>query len=348
LFDVLRREGPPVRGVIHAAGVNRAAPLTRVDAATLRSVLASKVRGGWILHQLTADLPLDFMLLLSSVAGTWGAASLGPYSAANHFLDALASHRRAKGQTAASVGLGTWAGGGMGAALAQDPKLKKLFAQMGYSVMSPAPTLELVGRFMGSKATQRVLTNVDWSRFKPIFEAKRRRPLLDLIVTEGTATQPRGGSSEMLARVTAAIDPGERAALLEAHVRRRVAEVMGYEDESALQSEQGFFQLGMDSIMSVQLRSRLEADLAQRLPPTMVFEHPTVKALAAYLQSAVAASQPSPQAHAPAHVAASPGGIQAQASQQGTESGPSEDELVRQLADELAALGVQVDERNQA
>ncbi|SEM07251.1 Acyl transferase domain-containing protein [Stigmatella aurantiaca] len=347
LFDALRREGPPVRGVIHAAGVNRAAPLTQVDAATLQSVLASKVRGGWILHQLTADLPLDFMLLLSSVAGTWGAASLGPYSAANHFLDALASHRRAKGQTAASVGLGTWAGGGMGAALAQDPKLKKLFAQMGYAVMSPAPTLELVGRFMGSKATQRVLTNVDWSRFKPIFEAKRRRPLLDLIVTEGTATQERGGSSEMLARVAAAIESGERTALLEAHVRRRVAEVMGYEDESALQSGQGFFQLGMDSIMSVQLRSRLEADLAQPLPPTMVFEHSTVKALAAYLQSAVTAAQPSPQAPAPARAAASAGGMQAQEPQV-IESGPSEDELVRQLADELAALGVQVDERNQA
>ena len=343
LFDTLKHEGPPVRGVIHAAGVNRAAPLTRVDAATLQSVLASKVRGGWILHQLTADLPLDFMLLLSSVAGTWGAASLGPYSAANHFLDALASHRRAKGLAATSVGLGTWAGGGMGAALAQDPKLKKLFAQMGYAVMSPAPTLELVGRFMGSKATQRVLTNVDWSRFKPIFEAKRRRPLLDLIVTGGAATQEGAGSAELLARMAAAVDPDARASLLEAHVRRRVAEVMGYEDEGALQPGQGFFQLGMDSIMSVQLRSRLEADLARKLPPTMVFEHPTVKALAAYLRNAVAATQPSQQAPSPPRVAASAGGQQAQEPRV-IESGPSEDELVRQLADELAALGVQVDE----
>ncbi|MFP2906884.1 type I polyketide synthase [Pyxidicoccus sp. 3LFB2] len=339
LFDTLRREGPPLRGVIHAAGVNRAAPLTRVDAATLQSVLASKLRGGWNLHQLTADLPLDFLLLLSSVAGTWGAASLGPYSAANHFLDALASHRRAKGLTATSVGLGTWAGGGMGAALAQDPKLKKLFAQMGYAVMSPAPTLELVGRFMGSNATQRVLTNVDWARFKPIFEARRRRPLLDLIVTGEAVTQQAAGSAELLARVAAAIDPDARAALLEAHVRRRVAEVMGYEDESALQPGQGFFQLGMDSIMSVQLRSRLEADLAQKLPPTMVFEHPTVKALAAYLRSAVATAQPAPQPAASSHAAAVP--VQAP---KVIESGPSEEELVRQLADELAALGVQVDE----
>jgi hypothetical protein len=99
----------------------------------------------------------------------------------------------------------------------------------------------------------------------------------------------------------------------------------------------------MDSIMSVQLRSRLEADLARKLPPTMVFEHPTVKALAAYLRNAVAATQPSQQAPSPPRVAASAGGQQAQEPRV-IESGPSEDELVRQLADELAALGVQVDE----
>ncbi|WP_394834887.1 SDR family NAD(P)-dependent oxidoreductase [Pendulispora rubella] len=331
LFAEVASSGPALKGVIHAAGINRAAPLAEVDAPLLESVLAAKVRGGWLLEQLTAALPLDFMALLSSVAGTWGAASLGPYSAANHFLDALAHHRRAQGRAATSIGLGTWAGGGMGVALAENPKLKKLFSQMGYSVMSPAPTLEILGRFTGTSATQRVLTNLDWSRFKPIFETKRRRPLLDEIAIEGAEwSGPAAG--ELRTKLAAVSDADERFALLRGHVRARVAEAMGYEDATTLQSEQGFFQLGMDSIMSVQLRMRLQTDLMQPLPPTMVFEHPTVKALAGFLLGTLG-TMPSttPTAPPPADPAPADGQL-------------SEDELVLQLANELAELGVNLDE----
>ncbi|WP_394845469.1 SDR family NAD(P)-dependent oxidoreductase [Pendulispora brunnea] len=331
LFEELTREGPVLKGVIHAAGINRAATLAEVDPPLLETVLAAKLRGGWILEQLTADLPLDFMVLLSSVAGTWGAASLGPYSAANHFLDALAHHRRAHGRAATSIGLGTWAGGGMGIALAEDPKLKKLFAQMGYAVMSPAPTLEILGRFTGTTATQRVLTNLDWTRFKPIFEAKRRRPLLDEIATEnGEWSGPAAG--ELLTKMAAVSDHGERLVLLRGHVRARVAEAMGYEDARALRSDQGFFQLGMDSIMSVQLRMRLQTDLMQPLPPTMVFEHPTVAALTAFLLGAMPASSSTAPAPPPQAELAAPSG-----------SSLSEDELVLQIAAELAELGVDLD-----
>ena len=107
-LDEFRAEGwPPIRGVVHAAGVLHDGLLTQLDSAALESVLRPKVMGGWLLHRLLEDAPLDFFVLFSSAGSLLGQPGQGNYAAANAFLDALAHHRRAQGQPALSFKLGS-------------------------------------------------------------------------------------------------------------------------------------------------------------------------------------------------------------------------------------------------
>ena len=109
-LDEFRAEGwPPIRGVVHAAGVLQDGLLSQLDTAALNAVLRPKMVGGWLLHRLLADAPLDFFVLFSSAGSLLGQPGQGNYAAANAFLDALAHHRRAQGQPALSINWGAWA-----------------------------------------------------------------------------------------------------------------------------------------------------------------------------------------------------------------------------------------------
>ena len=110
-IDEYRAEGwPPIRGVVHAAGVLHDGLLAQLDAPAFDSVLRPKVTGGWLLHRLLEDAPLDFFVMFSSAGSLLGQPGQGNYAAANAFLDALAHHRRALGQPALSINWGAWNG----------------------------------------------------------------------------------------------------------------------------------------------------------------------------------------------------------------------------------------------
>ncbi|WNG36476.1 acyltransferase domain-containing protein [Archangium violaceum] len=329
---VFEEAQPPVRGVIHAAGVSRPMMLAQTQRADVEAVLAPKVAGTWNLHLLTRERELDFFVLFSSAAAMWGGALLGPYAAANHFMDAVANHRRAQGLPAVSISWGAWQGGSMIAAMPEEAR--GYLEQIGFGSMATEDALESLGLFLGSGApVHRAVAVIDWSLFKPVFEARRARPLLELLeVPEAPPPPPDEATSQLLRRVASA-GSEERFELLALHVRTRVADVLGLGDSGSLGLEQGFFQLGMDSIMSVRLKKRLELDLGRALPSTLAFDYPSVRVLAGYLSDVMA------RVDAPETVAPRPAVVQAPASG-GTEASDeaSEDELLAMLASELAAL----------
>ena len=112
-LDEFRAEGwPPIRGVVHAAGVLQDGLLVQLDAAALNTVLRPKVMGGWLLHRLLEDEPLDFFVLFSSAGSLLGQPGQGNYAAANAFLDALASSPKSPGPTGPEHQLGRlgWTG----------------------------------------------------------------------------------------------------------------------------------------------------------------------------------------------------------------------------------------------
>ncbi|HEU5074031.1 MAG TPA: type I polyketide synthase, partial [Polyangiaceae bacterium] len=169
-------EGQNLRGVIHAAGISIPRTLLEMDRATFDAVLRAKVDGAWLLHELTRDLDLDFFVLFSSLASVLGSAMLGPYAAANHFLDALAHERNRAGLPATCINWGGWAGEGMTTAEAQS-----YFEQMGLGVIEAATAFSALARLTAAGAVQTTVAEIDWERYKPVFEARRRRPLLELV-----------------------------------------------------------------------------------------------------------------------------------------------------------------------
>jgi len=148
-LDEFRAEGwPPIRGVVHAAGVLQDGLVVQLDAAALTTVFRPKVTGGWLLHRLLQDDPLDFFVLFSSAGSVLGQPGQGNYAAANAFLDALAHHRRAQGQPALSINWGAWAGKGFADSVG-GKRLAARLALLGISSIAPEQAMEILGRLLG-------------------------------------------------------------------------------------------------------------------------------------------------------------------------------------------------------
>lgn len=285
------RPDRPLRGVFHVAGNSHPELLARTTPAVLRDLYRPKVGGGWVLHTLTRELPLDCFVGFSSAAATWGAALLGPYAAANHFLDVLAHHRRALGLPGLAINWGGWSGGGMASA-----EVQRYAADMGLDMAPAAHFLEALDLFLQAGTCQATLGPIRWRMFKAVLEARGPRPLLQHIEVESAG--PAGAGRAALRISAAPVE--DRRDLLLAHVREAAAAVLGFDDAQALDPDQGFFQLGMDSVMSVRLRADLEVSLGSTLPPTLAFEHPNVRDLTDWLAREVLGLAPPPAAPAPA------------------------------------------------
>ena len=289
VFESFGRTLPPLRGVVHAAGVTTEATLETMDPVALLAVLRPKVTGAWVLHELTRELELDFFVLFSSAAAVWGSKGLGHYAAANHFLDALAHRRHAQGLPALSVNWGWWSGAGIASAPVQEA-----FRRAGVEELRPEQALEALGRLLACGSVQKTVAAVDWSVFKPVYEARRSRPLvLEVGAPASTLRREPAPEHRSLRDRLASGSPDERRHLLGDHVAREVGQLLRFGPDERIEPRQGFFKLGMDSIMTVQLRNRLEASLGRLLPHTVAFEYPTIESLAAYL-----AGEPPPAAAA--------------------------------------------------
>jgi myxalamid-type polyketide synthase MxaE and MxaD len=281
-------EWPALKGIVHAAGVIDHCAIDRLQESQVAAVFRAKVDGAWVLHEVTQSLELDFFALFSSASAAWGSRELGHYAAANHFLDALAHLRRAQGLPATSVNWGWWAGGGTSAAA------DEFFAQIGLAVMPPDAALGVLGDLLASAVPQRVVAAVDWSIFKPVFEATGSHFLdrIEVSVRRGGAGARRRGE---LRRAAEGRTAEETSQLVVDHVRAQVADVLGREPAQA-DTTRGFFKMGMDSLMTVELRRRLEVALDEALPATIAFEYPTIAALAAFICRTVLNAPPAPAA----------------------------------------------------
>nr|AAF26922.1 polyketide synthase [Sorangium cellulosum] len=267
---------PPLRGVVHAAGVFPVRHLAETDEALLESVLRPKVAGSWLLHRLLRDRPLDLFVLFSSGAAVWGGKGQGAYAAANAFLDGLAHHRRAHSLPALSLAWGLWAEGGM-----VDAKAHARLSDIGVLPMATGPALSALERLVNTSAVQRSVTRMDWARFAPVYAARGRRNLLSALVAEDErAASPPVPTANRIWRGLSVAE--SRSALYEL-VRGIVARVLGFSDPGALDVGRGFAEQGLDSLMALEIRNRLQRELGERLSATLAFDHPTVERLVAHL-----------------------------------------------------------------
>ncbi|MCP3063708.1 type I polyketide synthase [Myxococcus sp. K38C18041901] len=287
LIDACEQDPVPLVGIFHAAGISVHRALKETGPEDLASVFHPKAMGAWMLHELTRHLPLHCFVLFSSASSVWGSQGMTAYAAANHFLDALAHHRKSQGLAATCINWGRWSEGGM----AGSEQAQRFFSQVGLEAMPTEAALMLLERLVGAGVTQRTVASVDWSRFKPLQEARRHRPLLEHISVGApapkTPVEQGAVTSELLRRLEEAPE-GRRRNVLQDFVRGEASRVLGAEP-SSLTPGQGFFQMGMNSLMSVELKNHLERSLRHKLPSTLAFDYPTVAELTDFLAKEVPA-----------------------------------------------------------
>ncbi len=278
LLEQVKTSMPPLRGIIHAAGVERLEPIEKIELSQLESVLCPKVVGTWILHQLTQKMELDFFVSFSSIASVWGSKGQAHYAAANHFLDALAHYRQGQGLQALSVNWGPWAGGGMA-----SNELQTWLSQTGIKTLQPEKAIAALGYLMKTDCVQTTVVDVNWTLFKQVYELKGHRSLLEEVAkveVQQKSLQPK--VSNFMQRLEVTPREGRRDLLL-TYLREQVAKVLGLKASEQIGLRQSLLSLGIDSLMAVELRNHLQSSLGHSIPATVLFDYPTLEELVDYL-----------------------------------------------------------------
>ena len=271
LFARLAADAVGLKGVFHTAGVLDDGLLRNQQWVRFAPVLAPKVTGGWLLHQLTAAHDLDFMVFFSSATSLLGNPGQGNYAAANAFLDGLARYRQQQGFPTLSINWGGWAEVGMAARTGHG-------AAAGDQLLSPAVGIAALAYLLArGQVGQLAVLPIDW---RQVTEAT---PFYANFVTPVASTT----SQATLVTELVALPPSRRLAQLQGHLQKVVGRVLGMRELPSPTT--GFADLGLDSLMALELRRQLERDLHRALPTTVAFEYPTVDKLATYLLDEVLA-----------------------------------------------------------
>ena len=274
------RNLPPLGGIIHSVGVLSDGALTNQSWERFERVLSPKILGAWHLHRATLDRDLDMFVLFSSRVGVMGNPGQTNHSAANAFLDQLAGHRRALGLAGQAIAWGAWSE--IGEAAEQRERIDRRRSALGGRWFTPQQGIRALDRLVRQDATSAVVMAMDWAVFEEAVE--ERPPLLDelLAATAETEAEEAASSQDVLTRLRQA-PSGERENVLVSFLQGEVRAVLRL--PSAPSPTVGFFDLGMDSLMAVELRNRLNRAFTgtYTAPNTLVFDYPDIATLAAHL-----------------------------------------------------------------
>ncbi len=280
MLERIKRDLPPLGGVIHSVGVLSDGALTNQNWQRFERVLWPKILGAWHLHRATLNCDLDFFTLFSSRVGVMGNPGQANHAAANAFLDQLAGHRRALGLPGQAIAWGAWLE--IGEAAEQRERIDRQSTALGSRWFTPQQGLRAFDRLVRQDATTSVVMAMDWSVFGEAVES--RPPLLEDLLSAAQADKADAAafSDDLQSRLRETPAP-ERENLLVSFLKREVQSVLRLQSTPA--STVGFFDLGMDSLMAVELRNRLNRAFSgtYAVPNTLVFDYPNIAALAHHL-----------------------------------------------------------------
>ncbi|MFN6534742.1 MAG: type I polyketide synthase [Nostoc sp. EkiNYC01] len=261
-----------LRGIIHAAGVLSDRIILQQTWQDFTQVMAPKIQGTWNLHHLTEDISLDFFVMFSSAASLLGAAAQGNYAAANAFLDAFAHYRHSQGLPALSINWGAWAEVGMAATLGQSLGVETIGVEQGLQVLE-----SLLSQ---ADMAQVGVIPVNWQTF-----LKQYRPgeVPALLQDFAEYTQKSQTTQSTILEKLQQVSDDKRQSLLLTHVRELAAKVLQLNSGQNLDADKPLIEIGLDSLMALELRNVLENSLACSLPATLLFDYPSLQTLVNHL-----------------------------------------------------------------
>ncbi|MDI1314782.1 type I polyketide synthase [Prosthecobacter sp.] len=266
----------PLKGVFHLAMVIDDAPMAALTSERMRTVLAPKAHGAWLLHEGTLGMNLDCFVMFSSISSIFGNAGQANYAAANAFLDSLAYHRTALGLPALVINWGALGGEGY---VARNERVAEYLARQGTTPLSPKEVVMLMESFLNAGTTQAIAMRVDWSKWRQSSRGGQESPLLERIYAAGVdAPEASGAKSDWRRKIESAA-PADRGEVIGQAVRDVVGSVLRVKPEG-LRFDQPLTDLGLDSLMAVEIENSIESSIGVALPPASLMRARTIGQIA--------------------------------------------------------------------
>jgi acyl carrier protein len=252
--------------------------MLELDDDKLNAVLRPKVNGGWLLHKLTADMPLDFFVLFSSFSSILSSPRLGHYAAANSFLDALAHYRRSQGLPALSINWGAWGDIGMATRFIASGRQ----ALEGLRGFSTTEALEILGNLMRQDRAQVGVMRIDWDMWRSLYPSFTRSPMLSCITDALASPDFMQAKTSAIRDLISGSQPHDRKTILEDYLRDLVAKSLRM-SAAKISTQQPLNNLGIDSLTAIEVKRRVESDLGVIVPVVSLLQGPSIAQLAQQL-----------------------------------------------------------------
>ncbi|HJT95003.1 MAG TPA: type I polyketide synthase, partial [Mycobacterium sp.] len=282
LFDRFGTDLPPLGGIYLAAFGGGPVTLRDMTDDDVTAMFAPKLDVVSLLHKLSLQQPVTQFVLFSSISGLLGSRWLGHYAATTTFLDTFAYARRAAGLPATAINWGLW----KSLADRQDDEELRVTLESGLTPMPDEVAIQALRAATGRDAQARcTIVAADWARLATAYRTRASLHIIDELAPSDiddnpdAAAMPATDFREALSNC----EPTRRRAMLVDHVAALVAAVMGLDSPQSLDRSAGFFQFGLDSLMSVTLQRALAETLGLAVPASAVFDYPTVEALTDHL-----------------------------------------------------------------
>jgi len=271
LMSEIQQTGHALRGVFHLAMVIDDAPLAALNSERMAAVMKPKAYGAWLLHEATRKMDLDCFAMFSSVSSIFGNPAQGNYSAANAFLDSLAHHRQALGLPGLTMNWGVLGGVGY---VARNERVAEFLARQGTTELSPREVMSLLESSLAAGAAQTMAIRVDWGKWRQFFRGMQENPLLEHIFESIESHETKGSVNDLRLKIESA-SPEELEGLILQAVRGAVASVLRVKPET-LRDDQPLTDLGLDSLMGVEIENSIEGSIGVSLPPASLLRARTI------------------------------------------------------------------------